>query len=398
MNNRKVFVLISKDAMCCDYLHLYGAHAGQFPTPNIDELAAKGTVFYRHYTAAPSTVMSFYSIATGRFAHETDFQMYERIHKRIDEETLFTRLKKIGFDDIHCIWDKHWNLLLDYYDYFTDKVFVHDLPYLKESVGVHKQSLGRLFVDEEKAQDTYNKIKTLISGILEQKKNTFIWIHFPHVISGRACYGSDLDLFDKYVGLIRELVPDEYIAITADHGNMNGHKGKLAYGFDVYETCSRIPLITSSIQNINEVTIPTSLVDLFSILFEKKIPHREFVYCDSAYRAQKHRKLAIVKDNFKYIYNKETGLEELYDLEFDQYEELSIIDKKLFDIDRKLNIPIREEYYYPRWDELDDVIRSFREEKKRIWREGDKSVVLKSYLKDLIRPLYDKYLRMTNKI
>ena len=30
--------------------------------------------------------------------------------------------------------------------------------------------------------------------------------------------------------MIRGLVPDDCIAITADHGNLNGYRGKLAYG------------------------------------------------------------------------------------------------------------------------------------------------------------------------
>lgn len=398
MQNRKVFIFVSKDAMCCDYLHFYGERAGQFPTPNIDDLIEKGTIFKRHYTAAPSTVMSFYSIATGKFAHDTDFQMYERCHLKVDEETLFTKLAKDGFDDIHCIWDQHWNLLFDYYDYFTGHVTVHDLPYLKESVGVHKQTTGQLYVDESKARDTYLKVEALIKEILDKNKNTFIWIHFPHVISGRACYGSDIDLFDKYVGMMRSLVPDECIAISADHGNMNGHRGKLAYGFDVYETSARIPLITPRIKAYKQVDFPTSSVDLYDILFKQNVPQRKFVYCDSAYRAQKHRKLTIISGNFKYIYNKKDGTEELYDLEYDPFEELSIISDKLFDVDRKLNIPIREEYYYPKWDELKNIVLMFRQEKKRIWRDGDKSVVIKSNLKDLIRPIYDKYLRLTNKI
>lgn len=397
MKERRVFVLISKDAMCCDYLHFYGNRAGQFPTPNMDQLIEKGTLFNKHYTAAPSTVMSFFSIATGKFAHETDFQMYERCHMRVNEETMFTKLANEGFDDIHCIWDQHWNLLFDYYDYFTGHVTVHDLPYLKESVGVHKHSDGQLFIDDAKALETFTKVKELFNDILNKQRNTFIWIHFPHVISGRACYGSDIDLFDKYVGMIRELVPDECIAITADHGNMNGHKGKLAYGFDVYESSARIPLITPRINNQIEVNYPTSSVDLYDILFKNNVCERELVYCDSAYRAQKHRKLAIIKGNYKYIYNKMYDTEELYDLEYDNNEEISIINEKLFDVDRKLNIPIREEYYYPKWDELPKIIQEFRDEKNRIWRNGDKSTVLKSNLKDLVRPLYDKYVRITNK-
>ena len=60
MKNR--VVLLSKDALCKAYLPVYGNKYWEMP--NLMELAAKGTVFNRYYTAAPSSAMSHLSMFT----------------------------------------------------------------------------------------------------------------------------------------------------------------------------------------------------------------------------------------------------------------------------------------------------------------------------------------------
>lgn len=390
-------IIISKDALCKDYLHFYGTRMAQQDTPNLDALVSQGTLFTNYYTAAPSTVMSFYSMATGKFAHETDFEMYERAHLHVPGETIFTKAKSLGYHSCHVIWDSMWDVLPQYYDYFRDDVTIHSVHELRESVGVHKKSNGCLFSDNVKAQNTLARVEELLKSILFQEENAFIWLHLPHVLSGRACYGADIELFDQYVGMVRKYIPDECIIITADHGNMNGLKGKLAYGFDVYDKVANIPLIVPRIdgQNVCEKTV--SSVDLYSIVFEKTIPYREFIYCDSAYRAQKHRKLAIVYKNFKYIYNKRTDTEELYDLQYDPDENLSLISDDLFDVDRKIKIKIHEEYFYPRWQIIPQIRECMRAEKERVWKNGSIPVIIKSNVKDMIRPLYELFLRFAPK-
>ena len=105
-----------------------------------------------------------------------------------------------------------------------------------------------------------------------------------------------------------------------------------------------------------------------------------------------------VKDNYKYIYTKRTGEEELYDLLYDPDEHFSIMQDKWFDVDRKLYVECKEEYYYPFWDELPALREVFQQERKRIWRNGDLKVVIKSNIKDKLRPIYDKYIRWIGKI
>lgn len=362
--------------------------------PNLDALLEQGTLFTNYYTAAPSTVMSFYSMATGQFAHETEFQMYERVHLEVRGETIFTKAKAQGYDSCHIIWDEMWDVLPQYYDYFRDDVQIHSVKELRESVGVHKKGDGDLFFDNAKAQKTLDRIEELLMTILSQGENVFIWLHLPHVLSGRACYGADVGLFDQYIGMVRKHVPDDSIVITADHGNMNGLKGKLAYGFDVYNKVASIPLIVPRIDGQTTCTKNVSSVDLYSIIFEGVIPDRKFIYCDSAYRAQKSRKLAIIYKEFKYIYNKKSKQEELYDLRYDPNEDFSLIDDDLFDVDRKINVKIREEYYYPHWAIIPEIRELMRQERKRIWKDGSFALILKSNLKDMLRPLYEVMKRL----
>lgn len=379
------YVLISKDAMCTDYLPVYGNR--YWNTPNIDELASKGTVFYNHYTAAPSTVMSFYSMVTGIYGHETNYEMYEKIHDRYNGDTLFTKLKAKGYE-CHIIWGDIWMVLPSYFDCYRDDVLIHEHKTFRQGVGAHYSHKGFLKPNQEKIEKTFQETIKMIKDIVEGRDNIFLWIHFPHVINGQVAYGSDIELFDRYIGEIRHYFSDDKIAITADHGNMNGHKGKVCYGFDVYQPASRIPLIVPRINGIEKYYGNSSSTDLYSILFESSIPVHEFVYSDSAYRAQKHRKLAIVYEHYKYIFNKQTNVEELYDLDFDPTEEFSLIEDYIYDSDRKFNAPSRELFYYPDWESLPAIRQKLRGEKDRIWKNGSTFLVLKSNAKDLLRPIH----------
>ncbi|HPY85730.1 MAG TPA: sulfatase-like hydrolase/transferase, partial [Ruminococcus flavefaciens] len=87
-------VLISKDILMPQYLPIYGN--SYWKTPNIDELAAKGTVFKRHYTAAPSTAMAFTAMFTGNYPHETGYATYREVQE-YNGETLFDRLYERGY-------------------------------------------------------------------------------------------------------------------------------------------------------------------------------------------------------------------------------------------------------------------------------------------------------------
>lgn len=388
MNQNKGFVFITKDAMCNDYLPIYGNKF--WKTPNIDEIAAQGTVFTNYYCAAPSSTMAMYSFITGVFAHETKYELYQRCHDVYEGETIFTKLIAAGYE-CHIVWDDLWNPTPEYVDCYQGAQ-IHSLHNFRQGVGAHYRHEGQLLPDLNKEEETFRLIEETVQTILSSGKKVFLWIHFPHVIYGRVSYGGDIDLFDRYVGMLRRYFDDDAIAISADHGNMNGKKGKLCYGFDVYQSASRIPLITPRIGDLERYDGNVSAVDLYSML-NGSIVDREFIYCDTQYCAQKNRRLAILYKNYKYIYNKKTGVEELYDVSYDPGENFNLIADYNFDVDRKVNAPSRELYFYPLWDEMPKIREIMRNEKNRIWRNGSFKTILKSNAKDVLRPLYNKFVK-----
>jgi hypothetical protein len=363
-------LLLTKDALCKEYLPIYGNKYWAGKTPNIDELVAKGTVFNRHYTAAPSTVMAFRSMVTGLFAHEQPYSKY--LPKEVESKPtdLFEMAKGLGYEG-HLIWDETWvQMVLRFGNCYGKDTIIHNMAEIKQGVGCHYNHNGCIYPDDAKLSNTINRIVQEVCKILEISPKAFVWIHLPHVLNGRTAYGSDIDAFDSFVGEMRHLFDDENIFISADHGNMNGYKGKWCYGFDVNTPAIEIPLISPRIDNVCVCNDLTSNVDIKTLIFERRITSRKYVFSDCAYYAQPHRKLAIVNNDFAYIYNKADDSEELYDLKYDRFERVNLLRTNGFDVDRKLTSPIREYYYSPHWDNVEEIASEFRSIKNNIWRVG----------------------------
>lgn len=392
MNKNKNYIIVSKDAMCTDYLKCYTPNGIFQDTPNIDDLAKKGTVFTNYYSAGASTVMAFFSMCTGKYSFQSDMQIYERKSKPYNEDTIFSKLKENGYTQLHIIWSDGWEELPEYEDYFHNDVELHTINHLRSLV-VGKNVSEDSNVDEQLAEQFLHKIEKIIVDILAKGERTFIWLHLPHVIAGRAGYGSDMDLFDRYVGMVRKYFQDDEITITADHGNMNGHRGKLAYAYDVYDPVVRIPFIRPRVGGMHVCKDYVSSTQFYNLIFEDLVPKEDFIYSETAYKAQKHRKLAILYKGYKYIYNKADNTEELYDMELNPEESLSLVSEKIYDPDRKINVYIRNRYYYPKWKEAHEAYKVLHDEKERIWQNGDLKYVLQELVKSKLRPLKDAYIQ-----
>lgn len=376
-----------------DYLPIYGNN--YWETPNIDELAKKGTVFLKHYTAAPSTAMAFTSMFTGLYGYQTNREKYIEVEE-YKGETLFDKLYYLGYR-CHVIWDKSYmHLAKKYSECYGKDTMIHNMNYLTKNLQPHiKGKFDDLSFHPEFEAKAYDEFHNLLKTIVSSSKKIFVWIHFPHVIAGRNSYGSDIDLFDKMIGIIRKYFSDDSIYITADHGHMNGTKGKFGYGFDVNESAIKIPFITPRINGCAVIDFPTSNTQLEEVILEEKIHARKFIYSETAYYAQPHRKLAIISGNYKYIYEKAEKKEILYDIEWDKEENINLFESEIYDVDRRIFYSANLRYFYPYWEEALSVGNMLRLRKNEIWRNAPLYIEAKEKTLQKLKLIYTK---MTNKL
>lgn len=383
-------VFISKDALNKHVLPVYGNT--HWSTPNINELASKGTIFNRHYTAAGSTAMAFTSMALGKYCYETGRKKYKD-EKAIVGNTIFDKLYNVGYE-CHIMWD-------DTYTSFAEKHFkcegihtkIHSLHQIKQIDSLHiKGKIDNITFDDNETNIALDLIRQELIRIKENaEKDLFIWFHLPHVIRGRQGYGSDIDVFDKVIGIAREIFDDNDISISADHGHMNGWKDKYHYGYDVGEEAICIPLITPVINGSSSINFPTSTIQMFDILKNRKVNPLEYVICETAYYAQPKRKIAIIKDKYKYCFDKEGSKEFLYDIQFDPEENHNLVYPEYYDTDRLLWYSTAQCFYYPYWGEAYNSLYELRKIKTTIWKSAAFYEELINKIIHRLKCLYAKY-------
>ena len=182
--------------------------------------------------------------------------------------------------------------------------------------------------------------------------------------------------------MYRSFFQDENIFLSADHGNMNGLKGKIGYGFDVYDKSIKIPFVSPRINDLSVCETQISNINVFELIFNRKIVESRISFSDSTYYAQPNRKLAVIFGKYRYIYNKISKTEELYDVEWDPYQQFNLFSDTVYDVDRKKTTPACEYYFYPYWDDLPEIRMRLRAEKNKIWRElnGFRKIVFEAGL------------------
>ena len=180
------------------------------------------------------------------------------------------------------------------------------------------------------------------------------------------------------------------IIISADHGHQNCEKGRIAYGYDLYEPAVHIPLITPNYFGESEINFLVDQSQLMNIIINKKVEQKEFIYSDTRFYQQYDRKLSIYRNRYKYIYNKIDNSEELYDLDFDPHENVNLLIKNVPDFERKVVYPLDELYFYPHWEYAEKYYSILLNEKHKIWRQGNLIEETIDFLKSIIRNLLKK--------
>ena len=199
-----------------------------------------------------------------------------------------------------------------------------------------------------------------------------------------------MDVFDAVGGLARKIWGDEDIFVSADHGHMDGAKNKYHYGFDLEDDEIKIPFITPKIEQYSSVDFPTSTIQLFKIFKDRAINRLDYVLSETAYYAQPKRKVAIIKDNFKYIYSKEDRKEFFYDLRFDPEEKHNLAQPEFFDVDRYIWYSTVQCFYYPDWENALKVMIELRNIKDKMWKNGSFFDELYNKILFRIKCLYTK--------
>lgn len=389
MNNSSI-LLLTKDAFCKAYLPCYGHEYWKGKMPNLDELVEKGTKFNNFFTAAPSSNMSYLSMFTMKYPYMLPIKDYRPLPLDFKVESFFDLMKQEGYEN-HILWDEAWGRIdLSYGRCYGDDTTFHNMPNFRQPVGC-KYPHGKLSYSEDKAQEGLAELDKELSKIFDGEKRVFMWCHLPHVLKGCTTYGSDMALFDRYIAVFRKYFSDNNIFISADHGNMNGLKGKLCYGFDVYEPAINIPLITPRLEGLAECDTPVCNIDFHTLISDRKIPRRDVIYSDSTYYGQPNRKLAVIKGKYRYIYNKKTGVEELYDVNWDPNQNYNLMKDNYDDPDRLIESPAIDYYFYPEWDKLPEVRDSLRAEKDKIWRTEDKWYAYYRKVRHGLLPVYRVY-------
>ena len=347
-------LLISIDTCRADYLSCYGYDGPT--TPNIDGVAAEGTLFENVIAPVPLTLPAHSSMFTGMDppSHGVHLNLGYQLSK--SKLTLAEMLEAKGFTtgaivsaavlDASGGVDQGFDT---YEDDFSGTDTAHGVPERKAGEATRR------------ALEWLEKHKS--------KKNFFLFLHYydphseyvpPEPFASRFAdnpYAGEIAYTDHAIGQVLaklkelSLYDSTLIIVTGDHGEMLGEHGEAEHGYFVYESAIKVPLIfklpeAHKSQRINDlvgiidivptvcsmlgITVPKDLQgqDL-SGYFRGKTPDevQRHLYCESMYPSEfeANSLLSLSSLRFKYI---QTTRPELYDLIKDPSESSNLIEKE----------------------------------------------------------------------
>ncbi len=255
-------ILISIDTLRADALGCYGGDI--VPTPNIDRLAAEGTLFAECKSPVPITLPSHTTMLTGTSP------LYHGVH---------TNTLVVPDDGLRFLPE-----ILVEYDYRTS-AFIGGAP-LDDVFGFNQ---GFEFFDdrfsngyETPADIIWARTKAWISE--NGNKKFFVFMHLfdphqPRTPPARFANEGDENLYYGEVAFVDEVVGElinylketglannTLVILTSDHGESLGEHGELDHSFFLYETTQHVPLIfycPGLIPGNREIAGTVRLMDIF---------------------------------------------------------------------------------------------------------------------------------------
>jgi arylsulfatase A-like enzyme/tetratricopeptide (TPR) repeat protein len=337
-------ILISVDTLRADHLSCY--EPARRPTPQIDSLTNKGTVFTQVSSPFPLTLPAHASVLTSTDPAETGVQD-NGVPLKSSAVTLATVLKKAGYATgafvASFVLDRRFGLNQGF-DVYEGPVDLHN----------------RLDAGPMERKRPGAQVVQAATRWLERNSDGpfFLFLHLydlhlpydlpqnPALRHGEAGYSAELAYEDRVLGDLfaflvrRHLFEKALIVFTSDHGEGLGDHGESTHGYFIYQSTLHVPLIIHWPAGFSRsprarVEEPASLLDVAPTILDaaggtapREMHGRSLiagaagrdVYSESLY-ARNHFGCATLRSlrdgRYKYI---EAPKPELYDLSADPKE------------------------------------------------------------------------------
>jgi arylsulfatase A-like enzyme len=247
-------VFLTIDTLRADHLGCYGY--GRPTSPEIDRLAAEGTLFENGWAHAPSTRYSMPALASGRWPSAIEW----------DESIWWPRMgpsvRTVG-QALHD--DGYFTGGLFSFTYFAPG----DRRGFERGMDVYSAERGSLHVAVNGPMESHGSSSRQMADDAIQfidahkDRKFFLWLHFydPHLSyephpevpsfgTGRAdLYDGEIRFTDLHVGRLLAHLKElglwgrTAVVLTGDHGEGFGEHGVNEHGFDLYAPQTRVPFI-----------------------------------------------------------------------------------------------------------------------------------------------------------
>jgi arylsulfatase A-like enzyme/Tfp pilus assembly protein PilF len=344
-------ILISVDTLRADHLSCY--QPARRPTPHIDSLAAKGTIYTQVSSPYPLTLPAHTSLFTSALPATTGVQD-NGVPLAANAITLATVLKKAGYATgafvASFVLDRRFGLNQGF-DTYEGPVDLHNRldagPVERKRPGAQVVEAATRWLERNSAGPYF-----LFLHLYD--------LHLPYDLPqnpalrhGETGYSAELAYEDRVLGDFfaalarRQLYDKALIVFTSDHGEGLGDHGESTHGYFVYQSTLHVPLIAHwpagfSRAPKDRVDEPASLIDVAPTILDavgiptpKEMRGRSLIapagadiYSESLY-ARNHFGTASIRSlrsgNYKYI---DGPKPELYDLAADPKELHNLYDQQ----------------------------------------------------------------------
>src|SRR6185436_5090719 len=241
-------VVITLDTTRADRIGAYGWKPS--PTPNLDRLAAEGTLFEHATAPAPLTLPVHSSLFTARYPPQHGVRDNGGFFLDERETTMAERLKGAGlktggFVGAYVL-DRKWGIAQGFDRYVDDfDLSKFDTP-----------ALGEV---ERPANEVADRALEWLATVASSR--FFAWLHFYDAHSPYAPpaeyrarfpdqpYIGEIAFVDAQIGRVRAFLEEHglldrtIIVVIGDHGESLGDHGESTHGFFVYQSVLHVPLV-----------------------------------------------------------------------------------------------------------------------------------------------------------